>query len=144
MVELTDAEWGQLEGQLIHKPYSLPIKSVIEYCESLRDEVESRNARIEEYEAHLRKLWSVLPENPAKLCMSDFIRFLMEELKELREAQRWRKIEDELPEEDTDVLTYPGPKRGWYNGEAWCIEQRYGTREVTHWMPLPGPPKEES
>jgi len=98
MVELTDAEWGQLEGQLIHKPYSLPIKSVIEYCESLR------------------------------------------------QRTSWRKVEDETPDPEVDVLCFRPTRKDmrvcWYDESGRWFEKSHQTWP-TYWMPLPDLPEEE-
>jgi hypothetical protein len=65
-------------------------------------------------------------------------------------VQEWISVKDRLPEAGTKALCYL--KRGeywtavwddcgddlWSDGEAWC-----SNGEVTHWMPLPQPPKGE-
>ena len=65
-------------------------------------------------------------------------------------VQRWISGKDRLPEAGTKALCYL--KRGeywtavwddcgddmWSDGESWCSNV-----EVTHWMPLPEPPKGE-
>lgn len=62
---------------------------------------------------------------------------------------RWRKVEDELPEDGETVLTYKNGivevqefdnrRKGWIrNGWFWSMVT------VSHWMPLPEPPKGES
>ena len=65
-------------------------------------------------------------------------------------VQEWISVNDRLPEAGTKALCYL--KRGeywtavwddcgddlWSDGEAWC-----SNGEVTHWMPLPEPPKGE-
>ena len=58
------------------------------------------------------------------------------------ERDRWISVEERLPEEDKTVLTWG--KQGvilldWRHDNKWCC---FG--EVTHWMPLPEPPKEET
>ena len=60
----------------------------------------------------------------------------------------WISVEERLPEEDKDVLAYNGaymiiaayatnPTKYWYTITGSV------TRTITHWMPLPEPPKEE-
>ena len=60
----------------------------------------------------------------------------------------WISVKDRLPEEDKEVLAYNGaymiiaayatnPTKYWYTITGSV------TRTITHWMPLPEPPKEE-
>ena len=69
---------------------------------------------------------------------------------------RWISVNDSLPEPRTDVLA------AWDDGEVWSLWQSWANSEednpftyfidpiegtthyVTHWMPLPEPPKEET
>ena len=62
----------------------------------------------------------------------------------------WIKCSDRLPEKETMVLTYsPETNLRWgmiaFHG-AWevAIEGMETVSGITHWMPLPQPPKEES
>lgn len=59
----------------------------------------------------------------------------------------WISVKDRLPEEDKDVLAYNGvymiiaayttnPTKYWYTITGSVM------RTITHWMPLPEPPKE--
>lgn len=63
-------------------------------------------------------------------------------------VQEWISVKDRMPEEDNRVLVWLGVKLYDYtridtdrlhNGR-WI---RWG-KDVTHWMPLPNPPKEEA
>ena len=61
---------------------------------------------------------------------------------------RWRSIMEDIPVNEDDVLVLIGGKDadvGWFNGYdgEW---RTYGlvAGDVTHWMPLPEPPKEDS
>lgn len=73
-------------------------------------------------------------------------------VKTINEKYGWVSVEERLPELNTPVI-------GWYkdnpfskycpeivswNGKGWLFvyAERYVTT-VTHWMPLPEPPKEE-
>ena len=70
------------------------------------------------------------------------------------ERDRWISVNDKLPEPKTDVLA------AWDDGAVWSIWQNWANdndkdkflyyvdmgasvHEVTHWMPLPEPPKED-
>lgn len=68
--------------------------------------------------------------------------------------QKWIPVTERLPKEDTDVLCYRGNHIGdlmdvyTYKGDdEW--DDTYGNRQytedegITHWMPLPQPPKGE-
>ena len=68
---------------------------------------------------------------------------------------RWISVEERLPETDDFVIVavldergdtpYQYTDFGWYLDAARCwivnAEQR---RDITHWMPLPAPPEEET
>lgn len=66
------------------------------------------------------------------------------------EAQvpKWISVEDRLPKPDKNVLTLKNRKRvriGYYSEdcEEWVINNMVAYDEcITHWMPLPEPPKE--
>ena len=65
--------------------------------------------------------------------------------------QKWISVDDRLPEDDSDVLAYLSigeesricpanyAKSVWFD----CIFNMPVTESVTHWMPLPQPPKGE-
>ena len=64
---------------------------------------------------------------------------------------RWIPVTERLPEDGSDVLAYLDSRitAANYYKETWqdCVMGRlYLTEEglVTHWMPLPEPPKEEA
>ena len=65
--------------------------------------------------------------------------------------QKWISVEERLPEPFVSVLGYctecdplPPVHEVYMNGFGlWCSAQVYGMGEVTHWMPLPEPPKGE-
>lgn len=78
------------------------------------------------------------------------------------EALSWRSVENELPEFDEDVLVYAIGKSNNFIGDGVIAitsytNNKYGFNivgwndpwqyfltnyEITHWMPLPEPPKE--
>lgn len=64
----------------------------------------------------------------------------------------WISVKDRLPEEREDVLirvkcaNYFNIEQGYYKGNnewvnCWCSIRNEGLYPVTHWMPLPEPPK---
>lgn len=82
---------------------------------------------------------------------SDTIVGLQETIKELRDAQRLIPVTERLPEQDGRYLcivkSYAFPGKTY---QAIRMYDKFGFREgniytddVTHWMPLPKPPKEE-
>lgn len=61
----------------------------------------------------------------------------------------WISVEDRLPEDLRDVLVYAEHLTGGVRTveRAYCNQygdwQEVNGKTVTHWMPLPEPPKEE-
>ena len=62
-------------------------------------------------------------------------------------VQEWISVEDELPEDQEEVLVSTRSKNGIRNiDKGYMAIDRFihrGCAEVTHWMPLPKPPKGE-
>ena len=63
-------------------------------------------------------------------------------------VQGWIPVSERLPEPLTDVLSYRGHKNLIQEDcvdekGRWYSEYKYGGANVTHWMPLPEPPKGE-
>lgn len=61
----------------------------------------------------------------------------------------WISVEDRLPVDMGTVLIAHkgGVSFGWYNGAYWekgAATKHREIKTVTHWMPLPEPPKEDS
>lgn len=72
---------------------------------------------------------------------------------------KWISVKDRLPEDDVDVIVYAISNNGGhtivvtfhthtlygFNIEGWASPWQYFTRNytITHWMPMPEPPKEE-
>ncbi len=72
-----------------------------------------------------------------------------------QDAMKWIPVAERLPENRDDVLVCRtwwnetrNPQIGWYNdvSQEWQIldsDGYYPCKKVTHWMPLPTPPKGE-
>lgn len=61
------------------------------------------------------------------------------------ETPRWINVEDRLPDDDDSYLVWNGNHifvAIYWGGGEWMFDS-YATHEVTHWMPLPEPPKED-
>lgn len=82
-------------------------------------------------------------------ALTDARRFYNEGYEDGQHTSRWISVEERLPEKGDVVLTvwrgeiefarYTPHRLGWYN-----LTARYDSpNAVTHWMPLPEPPKEE-
>ena len=73
------------------------------------------------------------------------IKKLQAENAELKKQNQWVSVKDRLPKADGCYLVYQGEfrfsrfyiKGSWINSK----EDKYGS--ITHWMPLPTPPKGE-
>ena len=88
-----------------------------------------------------------LLSNAAKWC--DAALKLAQGNARLREATRWRSVEDELPHPTNLVLAWchymapsDAPFKAFYNQNQWWTDDGYKT-DVDYWQPLPEPPKEE-
>ena len=63
---------------------------------------------------------------------------------------KWINVKDELPEGQEDVLCYSNKNGGYFfigymsrNQDYWCQDGMLHCYDVTHWMPLVAPPKED-
>ena len=66
----------------------------------------------------------------------------IEDLSKMEKTTRWIPVTERLPKEQETVLTWG--EQGiillnWRHDNKWCV----CLGDVTHWMPLPEPPKEE-
>ena len=63
----------------------------------------------------------------------------------LKKSFEWISVKDRLPEYNKDVLVYT--KMGYmdvdFNKSSFSANFYRNNRDVTHWMPLPEPPKGE-
>ena len=66
---------------------------------------------------------------------------------------RWISVEERLPEDQKNILTVNGHREIrvmalWHkHGDSWTwiLNERFRHfNDITHWMPLPEPPKEDS
>ena len=66
----------------------------------------------------------------------------------LREQMEWIRVRDRLPEDQVEVLVATRSKNGVRNIDKGYLAIDHfihrGRAEVTHWMPLPEPPKEDA
>ena len=65
-----------------------------------------------------------------------------------QDAMKWIPVTERLPEKEGTYLTYTEKER--IHLDCFCIYPNHGTQfwvggngKVTHWMPLPEPPKGE-
>lgn len=57
----------------------------------------------------------------------------------------WIKVSDRLPDDESDVLVFDGYSYYlvWYENKIYGLADSTPLKGVTHWMPLPEPPKGE-
>ena len=56
---------------------------------------------------------------------------------------KWVSVEERLPKNGQWVLTYCGGYANWFELNKWCGDSWLKIMPVTHWLPLPEPPKED-
>lgn len=112
------------------------------------DRLENQNAHIAALQQEIEKLRGQNEQ------LREAAALVTKESAELLE-RRWIPVEERLPEDRSDVLVvaYWHEKWGVYMGwcaptyKKWYVHIGIGDRNdvsVTHWMPLPEPPKEET
>lgn len=74
---------------------------------------------------------------------NEIIKAAMKEWASLN-RQGWTRVEDGLPEVDERVLICYGGEVciAFHDGENWGDTDEYFLGEITHWMKLPEPPKQ--
>ena len=102
------------------------------------DTLETQQRRIAELEAELKD------ERHRHDRYVDFELAQAQELEKLRAERRWIPVTERLPEENTEVLTYreSGVDVERHLRTCWDYDD-ISDYPVTHWMPLPEPPKGE-
>lgn len=116
------------------------------FCDDAEKIIPALCDALEQAQATLEQTW----EWDMYKCAQQEIDRLRKELEQVQNAQRWIPVEERLPEQpDNDN------KRGWYSVhlESGCVMTlafEFDTNRwhstgspVTHWMPLPEPPKGE-
>lgn len=85
------------------------------------------------------------PEDP---IINQGLRIARKCIENALSVNRWIPVEDDLPEQEVRILLFAGGEV--YVGELTDIKDLYDTDigfmksgHVTHWMPLPEPPKED-
>lgn len=135
------AEWA--EGNQWETPITL--------CDDLTeaaDRLENQSTHIAALQQEIEKLRGQNEQ------LREAAALVTKESAELLE-RRWIPVEERLPEDRSDVLVvaYWHEKWGVYMGwcaptyKKWYVHIGIGDRNdvsVTHWMPLPEPPKEET
>ncbi|EXM37651.1 hypothetical protein RASY3_14665 [Ruminococcus albus SY3] len=65
----------------------------------------------------------------------------------IKKDDDWISVEDRLPNPYEEVLCYLWDGCyiiGYYIGFRWILDiERIDSRDITHWQPLPKPPKKE-
>ena len=56
--------------------------------------------------------------------------------------QKWFSVDEMRPENGEWVLAYCAGYANWFCLNKWCGDCWLNHMPVTHWMPLPQPPKE--
>lgn len=79
-------------------------------------------------------------------CWDKLMKVAAELLKE--QEPQWISVDDRMPEGMGTVLIAHkgGVSFGWFNGAYWtkgAATKHKPIKTVTHWMPLPEPPKED-
>lgn len=90
-------------------------------------------------------VWRWFPNNMAMLQLADYL------IANGVTAQEWISVTERLPEKQADVVALSNKNggymfvgyRGYISGE-WMENGALHIGDVTHWMPIPEPPKGDS
>ena len=90
-------------------------------------------------------VWRWFPNNASMMQLADYL------VANGVTVQEWIPVKDRLPEIGRSVIAYNAPAKcaaeAMYKGEGRFLQFRWSARlqehEVTHWMPMPQPPKGE-
>ena len=92
------------------------------------------------------------PTTNASVCQKELMKQAADAIEELSKP-RWIPVTERLPKEGEFVLVYGDLYPNKHDGGViavskrmdWNYWQGFGReRDITHWMPLPPPPKEET
>ena len=106
--------------------------------EEAADAIEELQKQVEDYECRLE----ISPEAEYaidKHC-NDIISRMDKLIKGLDDKPRWISVEERLPEKNGKTLVYD--LRFGIGSAFFCYDSWDDMDNVTHWMPLPEPPKE--
>lgn len=121
---------------------------------TLGDDLVEAADRLENQSAHIAALQQEIEKlRGQNRQLREAAALVAKESAELLEL-RWTPVEERLPEDRSDVLVVAYWNERWGVYMGWCAPERaqwsvhigIGDRNdvaVTHWMPLPEPPKEE-
>lgn len=121
---------------------------------TLGDDLVEAADRLENQSAHIAALQQEIEKlRGQNRQLREAAALVAKESAELLEL-RWTPVEERLPEDRSDVLVVAYWHERWGVYMGWCAPERaqwsvhigIGDRNdvaVTHWMPLPEPPKEE-
>lgn len=104
-------------------------------------------------ELEIANIANKLAKSDAQKALMGRVMYCVEHMPTLTPPNEWISVKDRLPESQADVLVVAfwherwQTMMGWHSdmGKKWRVITPHGEREpggVTHWMPLPDPPKE--
>lgn len=82
----------------------------------------------------------------ARYAVQRLVDYAKQEHELRRTAQEWISVKDRLPKNDEIVIICTDKNfiyAGELIGDTWFLDNDSWTATVTHWMPLPQPPKGE-